>query len=243
MWHFEILPDWHFDNATCAKILFLVTRQLSTTDRTTIRRGSARARTERHDLYATLDAGLICHLGLLIDGSPRVLPTGYGRSGETLYVHGSTGARSLREAGDSVEVCVTVTHLDGIVYARSLFHHSVNFRSAMIHGRARGVVDADEKLHALRVITDRLAPGSWEHARQPNKRELAATAVIAVDLAEAAVKIRTGGPNDDAEDVEAGRAWAGVLPLRTHWGTPEPAADLPAEFEVPPHVGERQYPA
>ncbi|MGP4017953.1 pyridoxamine 5'-phosphate oxidase family protein [Saccharopolyspora sp. 5N708] len=220
-----------------------MTRQLSTTDRTTIRRGSAKARTERSDLYATLDAGLICHLGLLVDGSPRVLPTGYGRSGDTLYVHGSTGARSLREAAESVEVCVTVTHLDGIVYARSLFHHSANFRSAMIHGRARDVVDADEKWLALRVITDQLAPGSWQHSRQPNKRELAATAVIAVDLAEAAVKIRTGGPQDDVEDVAAGTAWAGVLPLRTRWGAPEPAADLSAEFEVPPHVSERKYPA
>ncbi|QIZ34321.1 pyridoxamine 5'-phosphate oxidase family protein [Saccharopolyspora sp. ASAGF58] len=243
MWHFEILPDWHFDNATFLKILFHVTRQLSTTDRTTIRRGSARARTERSDLHATLDAGLICHLGLLIDGSPRVLPTGYGRSGDTLYVHGSTGARSLREAAEGVEVCVTVTHLDGIVYARSLFHHSVNFRSAMIHGRARDVTDVDEKLQALRVITEQLAPGSWEHARQPNKRELAATAVIAVDLAEAAVKIRNGGPNDDAEDVEEATAWAGVLPLRTHWGPPEPSADLPSGFEVPSHVGEREQPA
>jgi hypothetical protein len=224
-------------------ILFHVTRQLSTTDRTTIRRGSERARTERDDLHATLDAGLICHLGLLIDGSPRVLPTGYGRSGDTLYVHGSTGARSLREAAEGVEVCVTVTHLDGIVYARSLFHHSVNFRSAMIHGQARDVTDPDEKLQALRVITDRLSPGSWDHARQPNKRELAATAVIAVDLAEAAVKIRTGGPKDDVEDVEENKAWAGVLPLRTHWGAPEPSADLPAEFAVPPHVSGREHPA
>ncbi|MCI2423787.1 pyridoxamine 5'-phosphate oxidase family protein [Saccharopolyspora sp. K220] len=220
-----------------------MTRQLSTTDRTTVRRGSAKARTERSDLHAILDAGLICHLGLLVDDSPRVLPTGYGRSGDTLYVHGSTGARSLREAAGGVEVCVTVTHLDGIVYARSLFHHSVNYRSAMIHGRARDVVDADEKWRALRVITDQLAPGSWEHARQPNKRELAATAVLAVDLAEAAVKIRTGGPSDDVEDVEADKAWAGVLPLRTQWGAPEPSADLPPKFEVPPHVTEREYPA
>ncbi|MBB5155430.1 pyridoxamine 5'-phosphate oxidase family protein [Saccharopolyspora phatthalungensis] len=220
-----------------------MTRHLSTTDRTTIRRSSARARSDRSDLYASLDAGLICHLGLLIDGSPRVLPTGYGRRGDTLYLHGSTGARSLREAAGGVEVCVTVTHLDGIVYARSLFHHSVNYRSAMIHGQAREVVDADEKLQALRVITDQLAPGSWEHARQPNKRELAATAVLAVDLAEAAVKIRDGGPNDDTEDIEAGKAWAGVLPLRMHWGAPEPSTDLPAGFAVPPHVGERTYPA
>ncbi|WP_229679826.1 pyridoxamine 5'-phosphate oxidase family protein [Saccharopolyspora thermophila] len=220
-----------------------MTRQLSPTARSTIRRGSARARTERSDLHAVLDAGLICHLGLVVDGSPRVLPTGYGRRGDTLYVHGSTGARSLREAAAGAEVCVTVTHLDGIVYARSLFHHSVNYRSAVIHGRARGVVDADEKREALRVITEQLAPGSWAHARLPTRRELAATAVLALDLAEAAVKIRTGGPNDDAEDVAAGTAWSGVLPLERRWGTPQPAPDLPPDVEVPAHVRDRRWPA
>ncbi|KAA5832630.1 pyridoxamine 5'-phosphate oxidase family protein [Saccharopolyspora hirsuta] len=221
-------------------ILVPVTPQLSTTERSTIRRGSKRARTDRSELHAVLDAALICHLGIVVDGAPRVLPTGFGRSGETLYLHGSTGARSLREAAEEPEICVAVTHLDGIVYARSAFHFSVNYRSAVIHGRPRQVTDPDEKWRALQVITEHLAPGSWEHARQPNKRELAATAVIALDLAEAAVKMRGEGPNDEPEDVEANKAWAGVLPLETRWGAPEPSGDLAPGFEVPAHVLERR---
>jgi uncharacterized protein len=210
-----------------------VTSQLSPTERSTIRRGAKRARTDRGELHATLDAGLVCHLALVVDGSPRVLPTGYGRRGDTLYLHGSTGARSLREAG---EVCVSVTHVDGVVYSRSMMHHSINYRSAVIHGRIRHVEDPAERWEGLRVITEQLAPGSWDYARRPNKKELAATAVLALDLTEAAVKIRTGDPGDDAEDVEANEAWAGVLPLHRSWGAPAPSADLIAELPVPEHV-------
>lgn len=210
-----------------------MTSQLSPTERSTIRRGAKRARTDRGELHATLDAGLVCHLALVVDGSPRVLPTGYGRRGDTLYLHGSTGARSLREAG---EVCVSVTHVDGVVYSRSMMHHSINYRSAVIHGRIRHVEDPAERWEGLRVITEQLAPGSWDYARRPNKKELAATAVLALDLSEAAVKIRTGDPGDDAEDVEANEAWAGVLPLHRSWGAPVPSADLIAELPVPEHV-------
>lgn len=210
-----------------------MTSQLSPTERSTIRRGATRARTDRADLHATLDAGLVCHLALVVDGSPRVLPTGYGRRGDTLYLHGSTGARSLREAG---EVCVSVTIVDGVVYSRSMMHHSINYRSAVIHGRVRHVEDADERWEGLRVITEQLAPGSWDYARQPSKKELAATAVLALDLVEASVKIRAGDPGDDAEDVEANKAWAGVLPLRRTWGAPVPSSDLIAELPVPDHV-------
>lgn len=214
---------------------------LSTTERSTIRRGAHRARTDRADLHAVLDAGLVCHLGMQVDGSPRVLPTAYGRDGDTLYLHGSTGARSLRAADERPEVCVTVTLVDGIVYARSLFHHSVNYRSAVVHSRARRVTDPDEVWRALRVITEHLAPGSWQHARQPDRKELAATAVVAVDLREASVKVREGGANDDPEDVAAATAWAGVLPLRRSWGEPVPNPDLPPGTEVPPHVRERRW--
>ncbi|TDD83116.1 pyridoxamine 5'-phosphate oxidase family protein [Saccharopolyspora karakumensis] len=198
-----------------------------------MRRGAKRARTDRAELHATLDAGLVCHLAVVVDGSPRVLPTGYGRRGDTLYLHGSTGARSLREAG---EVCVSVTHVDGVVYSRSMMHHSINYRSAVIHGRIRHVEDPAERWEGLRVITEQLAPGSWDHARRPNRKELAATAVLALDLTEAAVKVRTGDPGDDAEDVAAHEAWAGVLPLHQSWGTPVPSADLIAELPVPEHV-------
>jgi uncharacterized protein len=214
--------------------------ELSPTPRSTLQRRKERARGDRDELHAILDAGLICHLGMQIDGAPRVLPTGYGRIGDTLYLHGSTGARSLREAIEGAEVCVAVTLVDGIVYARSTMHHSMNYRSAVIHGQARGLTSADEKWQALRAVSEQLAPGSWEHARQPNRRELAATAVVALDLTEASVKVRTGTPGDDEEDVTANIAWAGVLPLHTRWGEPEPCPLLPTDFPAPAHVTSRR---
>jgi uncharacterized protein len=240
MWHLEILLDWHFDNATWSPRLSGM--PLSPSARSTIQRNRQRARTDRAELHAILDAGLVCHLGFRIDDSPRVLPQGYGRIGETLYLHGSTGALGLRTASDGAEVSVCVTLVDGIVYARSTFHHSINYRSAVIHGRARGVSDPGEKWAGLRAITEHLAPGSWEHARQPNKRELAATALVALDLWESAVKVRSGDPNDDEDDVAAGVAWAGVLPLRTAWGDAIPCPLLPDDFRTPEHVLTRPAP-
>lgn len=204
-----------------------------------MRRGKNRAQTDRSALYSVLDAGLICHFAFVVDGSPVVIPTGYGRDGDTLYVHGSTGARSLRTAASGVEVCVTVTLLDGIVYGRSVFHHSANYRSAVIHGSARQVTDPAEKLAALRVLTEHLAPGSWDHAREPSKQELAKTAVLAMSLDEAAVKIRSGPPVDEDEDVEADVAWAGVLPIRQVWGAVEPCPLLDPARPIPDHVTAR----
>lgn len=208
---------------------------LSPTPRSTVRRSKERAVTDRAALYAILDAGLICHLSMVVDDAPFVLPTGYGREGNTLYLHGSTGAASLRAASGGA-VCVAVTHLDGIVYARSVFHHSVNYRSAVIHGVADVLTDDDAKLHGLAVLTEHLAPGSWSHAREPNARELAATSVLALDLAEASVKIRGGGPIDDEIDLDDDTRWAGVIPLRTSWGEPESAT--PA-MPTPEHVTAR----
>jgi len=178
-----------------------------------------------------LDAGLICHLGVLFDGDPVVLPTGYGRDGDTLYLHGSTGSRSMGVG----PVCVTVTIVDGIVYARSVMHHSMNYRSAVVHGTTRLVDDPEEKLRGLQAVTEHLAPGSWDHARLPNKKELAATVVLALDLTEASVKIRAKGPVDEDFDIEANAAWAGVLPLSSQWGVPESDSPLP----VPEHVLKR----
>jgi len=225
---------------------------LSTTERTTLTRLRERARTERADLHAVLDAGLVCHLGLVRDGAPVVLPTGYGRIDDTVYVHGSTGAGWLRIA-DGAPVCLTVTHVDGVVYARSVLHHSMNYRSAVVHGRARRVTDdaeclaglravtePAEKLAALRAIVDQLSPGSWEHAREPDRRELSATAVFALDLGEASVKVRTGPPSDDEPDIAAGGRWAGVLPVRTAFGVPETCPTLPADADVPTHVADRR---
>jgi nitroimidazol reductase NimA-like FMN-containing flavoprotein (pyridoxamine 5'-phosphate oxidase superfamily) len=185
-----------------------------------------------------VDAGLVCHLGVVLDGAPVVLPTAYGRVGDTLYVHGSTGAAILRAAADA-PVCVTVTHVDAVVYARSVFHHSMNYRSAVVHGRARLVTDDDERRVGLRAVTEHVAPGSWDHARLPNRKELAATAVLALDLSEASLKVRTGPPVDDDEDVEAGERWAGVLPIRTVFVRPEPCPLLPDGTPTPAHVAAR----
>jgi len=212
------------------------TQTLSPTTRSTLRRGARRARTDRAELYAALDTALVCHLGLVVDGAPVVLPTVFGRDGDTLYLHGSTGAASLRAAAAGAPVCVTVTHVDGVVYARSVFHHSMNYRSAVVHGRARLVTDADERMAGLRAVTEHVAPGSWEHARLPTRKELAATAVLALDLAEASLKVRTGPPVDDDEDVEAGGRWAGVVPLSSTFGTPQPCALLPPGSTTPTHV-------
>ncbi|XIF79549.1 pyridoxamine 5'-phosphate oxidase family protein [Kutzneria buriramensis] len=204
---------------------------LSPTPRTLVNRHRERGQTDRAALDDVLDSALICHLGVLYDGQPVVLPTGYGRDGDTLYIHGSSGAKSLRPG----PVCVTVTIVDGIVYARSVFHHSMNYRSAVVLGTTRLVDDPDEKMHALAVVTEHLAPGSWDHARLPTRKELAATNVLALDLTEASVKIRNAPPSDDDEDVEANTAWAGVLPLTMEWGVPESASTLP----VPEHVLKR----
>lgn len=213
---------------------------LSPTARSTVRRGRERARTDRSELYELLDSCLICHLGLVVDDAPVVLPTGYGRDGDTLYLHGSTGSASMIGAASGTPVSVAVTRLDGVVYARSAFHHSVNYASAVIHGTATPVVEPDAKMHGLRVLTEHLAPGSWSHTRQPNRKELAATSVLAVPLHEASVKMRSGPPGDDEADVAAGTSWAGVLPLRRAWGGVEPCPLLPPGVPVPPHVTGRR---
>lgn len=214
---------------------------LSPTPRSTLTRSKERARSERADLDAVLDAGLVCHLGVLLGGAPVVLPTIYGRDGDTVYLHGSTGAGNLRAAlaGD---VSVAVTLVDGVVYARSAFHFSMNFRSAVVHGRAVEVTEAAERLRALEVITEHAAPGAWSRVRLPNKKELAATMVLALDLTEASVKVRSGGPSDDPADIENGGVWAGVLPVRQVWGEPIDSADLQAGLAVPSDVLERAEP-
>lgn len=220
-------------------------QELSPTPRSTIQRGKNRAVTNRAALHAVLDAGLICHLAFVAHGAPVVIPTGYGRDGDTLYVHGSTGAASLRAVGAGAQVCVNVTLLDGVVYSRAVFHHSVNYRSATVHGQARQVGDRDAKLAALAVITNHIAPGSWDYARDPSKQELAKTAVLALDLTEAAVKIRTGPPGEEPADLlprHNGRTWAGVLPLHRSWGQPQPCPELPSGVPVPPHVTTRPPP-
>ena len=207
---------------------------LSSTPRTELRRHRERGRTDRDDLYAVLDAGLICHLGVIAGGVPRVLPTGYGRDGDTLYLHGSS-ANSTFMAADGQDVCVTVTHLDGLVYARAVFSHSMNYRSAMIYGVARLLTDCAERTAALRVITEHLTPGQWSYARQPSAKELAATSVLELPLTESSVKIRAGGPSDEPADYEAG-VWAGVVPVTVSFGEPQPDAALRPGIATPAHI-------
>jgi nitroimidazol reductase NimA-like FMN-containing flavoprotein (pyridoxamine 5'-phosphate oxidase superfamily) len=212
--------------------------RLSSTSRSTPTRLRERSRADRADLYAVLDAGMVCHVGVVRDGAPVVLPTGYGRIEDTVYVHGSTGAGWLRIA-DGAPICLTVTHLDGVVYARSVFHHSMNYRSAVVHGAARLVTAPDERWAALRAVVEQLSPGSWEHARLPDARELAATSVVALDLTEASVKVRTGPPGDDAADIAVGGRWAGVLPVHTVFGEPQPDPTLDGTAPDPEHVRAR----
>jgi uncharacterized protein len=210
---------------------------LSSTERTRLRRLRERGRTGRGDLYAVLDAGLVCHLGVVMGGAPVVLPTAYGRIGDTLYLHGSSANRAIAAAAGH-EVCVTVTHLDGIVLARSVFHHSVNYRSAVIFGSARLVSDDDERLSGLRAVVEQMAPGQWAAARAPTRKELSATGVLALPLAEASVKVRDAGVGDEPEDYVLD-VWAGVIPVRTVLNAPEPDPALPAAIGIPRHVRAR----
>jgi len=207
---------------------------LSATERTRLRRHAERGKTENADLLAVLDAGMICHLGVVMDGAPVVLPTAYGRIGDTLYLHGSSANRSLH-AADGQQVCVTVTHVDGLVCARSVFSHSVNYRCAVVFGIARIVTDADERLAGLRAVTEQLIPGRWDAVRAPTRKELAATSVLAIPLAEASVKIRTGPPGDEPEDLDL-PVWAGVVPVAVGFGEPEPDPALRPGLIAPEHI-------
>ncbi|MEW1775422.1 pyridoxamine 5'-phosphate oxidase family protein [Streptomyces sp. NPDC086777] len=208
------------------------------TDRTVPTRSAERASYDRELVHAILDEGYLCHLGFVRDGAPVVLPTLYGRVGEVLYLHGSTGSRPLRMTGQAdpgLAVCVTVTHVDGLVLARSAFHHSVNYRSVVVHGIAHQVTDVAEKSRALDALVDHVVPGRAADSRPADKKELAATAVIRLDLNEVSAKTRTGGANDDPEDMDLPH-WAGVLPLRKGYGVPVANDDLAADVPVPPYL-------
>ncbi|MFF7098575.1 pyridoxamine 5'-phosphate oxidase family protein [Streptomyces nigra] len=192
------------------------------TDRTVPTRSPERASYDKELVHAILDEAYVCHLGFVRDGAPVVLPTLFARVGETLYVHGSTGSRPLRMTGEpdpGLPVCLTVTHVDALILARSAFHHSINYRSVMVHGTAHQVTDPEEKRLALDALVDHVVPGRSADSRPANKKELAATAVIRLDLAEVSAKLRTGGVNDEPEDLALPH-WAGVVPLRKGYDTP-----------------------
>jgi uncharacterized protein len=192
------------------------------TDRTRVRRLPKRAVYDKDQVYAILDEGYLCHVGFVVDGQPFVIPTGYARSGDQIYVHGSAASRMLGTLGSGMDVCITVTLVDGFVLARSAFHHSMNYRSVVILGQARVVTDPDEKREALHRFTNHLVPGRWEEVRQPAEQELKATTVLAVPLEEVSAKVRTGAPLDDEEDYGL-PVWAGVVPVALRTG--EPIAD------------------
>ncbi|MBY8882341.1 pyridoxamine 5'-phosphate oxidase family protein [Actinacidiphila acidipaludis] len=209
----------------------------SPTPRTTPTRLRERAAYDRALVHGILDAGYLCHLGFVRDGAPVVLPTLYARHGERLYVHGSTGSRPARAAagGDGLAVCLTVTHVDGLVLAKSAFHHSINYRSVVVHGMAHQVTDPVERALALDTVVDQVVPGRSADSRRANAKELASTAVLRLDLAEVSAKVRTGGPGDDPEDVEL-PYWSGVVPVRQVYGTPEPADGSPDSPALPGYL-------
>ncbi|MFE1442490.1 pyridoxamine 5'-phosphate oxidase family protein [Streptomyces sp. NPDC058739] len=208
------------------------------TDRTVPTRSAERAAYDKELVHAILDEGYVCHLGFVREGAPVVLPTLYGRVGERLYVHGSTGSRPLRMTGQAdpgLPVCLTVTHVDGLVLARSAFHHSINYRSVVVHGVAHDVTDPEEKRAALDALVDHVVPGRAADSRPANKKELAATAVIRLDLDEVSAKVRTGGVNEEPEDYALSH-WAGVVPLRKGYDAPLPDAGLAPGTGLPDYL-------
>ncbi|WP_116246588.1 pyridoxamine 5'-phosphate oxidase family protein [Nocardiopsis sp. FIRDI 009] len=211
----------------------------SATERTRHRRLREQGGTDRAEFDAILAAGFVCHMGVVVDGSVLVVPTVYGADERTLYLHGSVASRSL-VAAPGTEVCVTVTHVDGLVLARSVFEHGVNYRSAMVFGVPRVVEDPDEKLTGLRLLTEQAAPGQWGYARLPNRRELAATALLALPLDEVSVKTSSGPPEDGDGPDAALDVWAGELLLRTVWGEPVADPALSPGTGVPRHIAARQ---
>jgi uncharacterized protein len=205
------------------------------TERTTLKRLPQRGSYDREVVYSILDEGFVCHVGFAVDGQPFVIPTAYGRIGDTLYLHGSAASRALRGLSGGIPVCVTVTLVDGLVLARSAFHHSINYRSVVILGAATMVAAAEQKMTALRAFTEHVIPGRWDDVREPNEQELKGTSVLALPLLEVSAKVRTGPPKDDEEDM-AIPVWAGELPLRITAGSPVDDPQLSAGVSPPAYV-------
>lgn len=202
------------------------------TPRTTVRREPLRGVYGRETIYEILDSGFVCHMGFVHDGHPFVIPTSYWRIDDHLYVHGSAASRMLRSLAEGLDVCVTVTFVDGLVLARSAFHHSVNYRSVVVLGKATLLTSDEEKIAALHAFAERLTPGRWNELRYPNERELKATSVLKLPLAEASAKVRQGAPQDDAEDY-ALNCWAGVIPFETVVRPPEADPKLRQDIATP----------
>ena len=207
----------------------------ASSERTRIVREPHRAVYDRQAIYAILDEGFVCHVGFALDGQTYVIPTMYARVGDALYFHGSAASRMLRSLTAGLSVCVTVTLLDGLVLARSVFNHSMNYRSVVALGKAAPVEEPGEKLAALEAFTEKLLPGRWRDARRPNERELKATSILRLPLSEVSAKVRQGDVEDDAEDY-ALPVWAGVVPLKLVAGRPVPDARLEPAIPTPAYA-------
>jgi uncharacterized protein len=205
--------------------------------RTRVVREPHRGVYDRESIYKILDEGLVCHVGFAVEGQPFVIPTMYARVGDAIYFHGSAASRMLRGVASGIPVCITVTLVDGLVLARSVFNHSMNYRSVVALGTAVLVEAPGEKLEALRAFTEKILPGRWKDARQPNDKELKATSILRLPLTEVSAKMRTGPVEDDAEDYALG-VWAGVLPLQLVAGEPVRDARCDAGISVPGYVAE-----
>ena len=211
------------------------------TERTKLKRLPKRGHFDREIVYGILDEGFICHVGFAPEGQPFVIPTGYARVDDQLYIHGSAASRMLRTLSGGIDACVTVTIIDGLVLARSAFHHSMNYRSVVIFGRATIVEDRDEKMAALVALSEHIIRGRWAEVREPTEQEMKATTVLSLPLEEASAKIRTGPPLDDEEDY-AMSVWAGVIPLRLEVGEPIKDPRLPEGIEVPQYARDYKRP-
>jgi nitroimidazol reductase NimA-like FMN-containing flavoprotein (pyridoxamine 5'-phosphate oxidase superfamily) len=202
--------------------------------RNKVKRVPERGHYDKSTVFEILDAGKICHASFVVNNQPFVIPTIYGRDGDSLYIHGATTSRLIKKLETGVQMSLAVTHLDGLVLARSAFHHSMNYRSVVVFGTAKLVEDV-KKLHALKVISEHLIPGRWEESRQPYEKELKGTAVLEVTIDQASAKIRTGGPKDDKEDYDLD-IWAGVVPMQTTYQTIIPDIELKNGIGIPKSV-------
>ena len=205
------------------------------TARNKVKRLPERGHYDAATIYPIVDASLICHVGFVIDGQPFVIPTLHARQGDTILLHGAKGSRLLRHIQAGGEVCITITLIDGIVLARSVFHHSINYRSVVLFGTGTVVADDQARLQALEAFTERLIPGRWQDARQPNALELKQTTIVAVPIASASAKLRSGPPGDEAEDLDL-PVWAGILPLRQIAGTPLADPQLRPGVALPDYI-------
>lgn len=212
------------------------------TDRTTLKRAHERGSYDRATVHAILDEALICNVAFLHDGAPAVIPTAHWRDGDVLYIHGSSASRAIRALEGGSPACIAVTLTDGLVLARSGYNHSIDYRSVVIYGTARKLADEAEKLAALKIFMEKIAPGRWDELRAPNEQEMKATTVLAFDLIEVSAKIRDKGVEDDPEDMDE-RVWAGVVPVRRTFGSPEQDPQLAGDIALPAYLKDYKGPA